>query len=173
MKPHATPNEPLLDALNLDATEQLALDSVQLLLQGTSLHTLKGVSEQQMGTLYAYAYRFYEQGKLEEAERLFHFLCIYDFHNPDYWCGNAAVHQLQGRFQKAIDLYAMAFAIRSSDYRPMFYSGQCNLALGKPGKARLCFEYAVASLDDPALRAQAQAYLDVLSHVAADHSDAD
>lgn len=56
------------------------------------------------------------------------------------------------------------------DYRPMFYSGQCHLALGKPGKAKLCFEYAVQSLRDEELRAQAKAYLQALATVEADHS---
>jgi type III secretion system low calcium response chaperone LcrH/SycD len=151
--------------------ESLAIDAVQLLMQGATFKDLHGIDSEQMDTLYAFAHRFYEQGRLDEAARFFHFLCIYDFHNADYWCGNAAVHQMQGNHQKAIDLYAVSFALRIDDYRPMFYSGQCHLALGRPGKAKLCFEYAVESLDDDALRARAQAYLDVLSHIAADHSE--
>lgn len=151
--------------------EQLALDAVELLMQGATFKDLRGISGEQMETLYAYAHRFYEQGRLEDAARFFHFLCIYDFHNADYWCGNAAVRQLQGLHQKAIDLYAVAFALRSSDYRPMFHSGQCHLALGRAGKAKLCFEYVVAAIDDANLRHQAQAYLDVMSHIAADHSE--
>lgn len=151
----------------------LVLDAMQLMMQGATFKDLRGISDEQMDSLYAYAHRFYEQGRLDEAEKLFHFLCIYDFHNADYWCGNAAVQQLQGRHQKAIDLYAVAFALRIDDYRPMLYSGQCHLALNRPGKAKLCFEYAVEAPGDPALRAQAQAYLDVMSHIQADHSTSD
>lgn len=151
----------------------VALDAVQLLMQGATFKDLRGLGDEQMDSLYAHAHRFYEQGRLEEAGRLFHFLCIYDFHNADYWCGNAAVQQLRGFHQKAIDLYAVAFALRIDDYRPMLYSGQCHLALSRPGKAKLCFEYAVQAPSDPALRAQAQAYLDVMGHIQADHSTDD
>lgn len=160
-----------MTSLNVDElaeiTEQLTLE----ILRGTPLSELHGVSGEQMDNLYAFAHRFYEQGRLDDAQRFFHFLCIYDMYNPDYWCGYAAVKQLQGEHQRAIDLYAVAFAQSQEDYRPMFYTGQCHLALGKPGKAKLCFEYAVESLQQEDLRAQASAYLLALKHVEADHSE--
>ena len=149
----------------------LSLDAMHAVLGGATFKDLRGISGEQMDTLYAFAHQFYEQGRLDEAGRFFHFLCIYDFQNADYWCGNAAVKHLQGSYQKAIDLYAIAFALRTSDYRTMVYTGQCHLALGRPGKAKLCFEYAVESLTDAALKAQAQAYLDVLASIEADHSE--
>ena len=160
-----------MNNLKNTAQEQLAIDGVALVMQGATFKDLRGISGEQMDTLYAFAHRFYEQGRLEEAERLFHFLCIYDFHNADYWCGNAAVRQLQGSYQKAIDLYAVAFALRISDYRPMLHTGQCHLALGRAGKAKLCFEYVVEASNDADLLAQARAYLDVMRDIAADHTE--
>lgn len=35
-----------------------------------------------MDGLYAHAYEFYNQGRLDEAETFFRFLCIYDFTIP-------------------------------------------------------------------------------------------
>nr|WP_284709439.1 tetratricopeptide repeat protein [Escherichia coli] len=59
--------------------------------------TLEGV--------YAYAYNFYEKGRLDEAELFFKFLCIYDFQNYNYLKGYAAVCQLKKDYQKAFDMY--------------------------------------------------------------------
>jgi type III secretion system low calcium response chaperone LcrH/SycD len=145
--------------------EQVALDVVDAVLGGAALKDVQGISDEQMNSLYAFAYQFYEQGRLDDAEKFFHFLCIYDFYNSDYWMGLAAVHQLKQHHQKAIDLYAIAFAQGKNDYRPMFYTGQCQLALGRIGKARLCFEYVLERASQDDLRLQAQVYLDTLGHM--------
>ena len=107
---------------------------------------LKEMSEtgnEQVQGLYAHACQFQEQGRLEEAEKLFRFLCIYDFYNSHYWMGLAAVYQVSGHYRKAIELYAVAFAQDRGDSRPMFYTGECQLALGAYAKARDCFEYVL------------------------------
>ncbi|TKK37737.1 CesD/SycD/LcrH family type III secretion system chaperone [Pseudomonas fluorescens] len=151
--------------------DRVAQKVVQAVFDGVPLKDLRGVSNEQMDSLYAFAHEFYEQGRLDDAEKFFHFLCIYDFYNPQYWMGLAAVHQLKQNYQKAVDLYAVAFAQGKHDYRPMLYTGQCQLALGKAGKAKLCFEYVMDRVQDQSLREQAQAYLDALSSVEADHSE--
>jgi hypothetical protein len=53
----------------------------------------------------------------------------------------------------------------------MFYSGQCQLALGKIGKARLCFGYVLEQATEEDLRKQAQVYLDTLAHIEMDCSE--
>lgn len=85
--------------------------------------------------------------------------------------GLAAVHQLKQNYQKAVDLYAVAFAQGKNDYRPMLYTGQCHLALGRAGKAKLCFEYVLERVQEPALREQASAYLSVLSDIETELSE--
>jgi type III secretion system low calcium response chaperone LcrH/SycD len=151
--------------------DRIAEQVMQAVLDGASLKDLHGVSTEQMDSLYGFAYEFYEQGRLDDAEKFFHFLCIYDFYNAQYWMGLAAVHQLKQNYQKAIDLYAVAFAQGKHDYRPMLYTGQCQLALGKAGKAKVCFEYVIERVQEPGMRERAQAYLNALSNVDADHSE--
>ncbi|MCW8277091.1 type III secretion system translocator chaperone SicA [Pseudomonas sp. PCH199] len=151
--------------------EQVALEVVDAVLAGAALKDVQGISDEQMNSLYAFAYQFYEQGRLDDAEKFFHFLCIYDFYNSHYWMGLAAVHQLKQNHQKAIDLYAIAFAQGKSDWRPMFYTGQCQLALGRIGKARLCFEYVLEQATEDDLRKQARVYLDTLSQIEKDCSE--
>ncbi|MBH3427333.1 type III secretion system translocator chaperone SicA [Pseudomonas alkylphenolica] len=151
--------------------EATAVGVVEAVMAGASLKDLHGLDDAQMDNLYAFAYQFYEQGRLDDAQRLFHFLCIYDFYNSQYWMGLAAVHQLKRDYAKAVDLYAVAFAQGRKDYRPLFHSGQCQLALGKPGKARLCFEYVLKDSDDPQLKTQAQAGLEALDALRANEKE--
>jgi type III secretion system low calcium response chaperone LcrH/SycD len=145
-----------------EADEQSVLAIIDAVLAGAPLKDVQGISEDHMGSLYAFAFEFYEQGRLDDAEKFFHFLCIYDFYNSQYWMGLAAVHQLKGNHQKAIDLYAIAFAQGKSDWRPMLHAGQCQLALGKIGKARLCFEHVLEQAGEEHLQQQARVYLDTL-----------
>jgi type III secretion system low calcium response chaperone LcrH/SycD len=142
--------------------EQIGEAVWEAVMSGATLKDLRGVSDDMMDSIYSSAYDFYRSGRLDEAEALFRFLSIYDFYNHEYIMGLAAVYQLKKQFHQAADLYAVAFAQAKKDYRPMFYSGQCQLALRRIHKAKQCFEIVIDSSDDPALIQQAQAYLQAL-----------
>jgi type III secretion system low calcium response chaperone LcrH/SycD len=162
-----------LSRRKLQEEDQIAEQVAEAVLEGVTLKDLRGISDEQMDSLYAFAHEFYEQGRLDDAEKFFHFLCIYDFYNAQYWMSLAAVNQLKHNYQKAVDLYAVAFAQGKHDYRPMLYTGQCQLALGRAGKAKLCFEYVLQYVTDPDMCSQAQGYLDALTHIETDHSEED
>ncbi len=130
--------------------------------QGATLKELSGISDGEMEGLYSLAYDFYKQGRLDEAEKFFRFLCIYDFYNVDFILGLAAVYQMKKMYEKAIDIYALAFAQGKSDYRSMLYAGQCQLSIGRVGKAKKCFLEVVKSSNDEFLRNKAEAYLTAL-----------
>lgn len=147
------------DESNDQKNLETILDAVN---QGVSLKDIQGISDAQMDGLYSVAYDFYNQGRLDEAEKLFRFLCIYDFYCVDFLMGLAAVYQLKRMFQKAADIYAVAFAQSDFDCRPMFYAGQCQLAMGKAGKAGQCFQVVVEHAEDGSLKVAASAYLKVL-----------
>ncbi|VTR36369.1 Salmonella invasin chaperone [Serratia fonticola] len=53
-----------------------------------------------------------------------------------------AVNQLKKNYQKACDLYALAYVIAKDNFSPIFYSGQCQLLMGK-----LCQSHAVFRFD--------------------------
>ena len=133
--------------------------------EGATLKEIHGISEQQMDELYGLAYDFYHQGKLDEAEKFFRFLCIYDFYCSDFLMGLAAVYQLKGAYQKAADLYAVAFAQGNGDYRSMLYSGQCQLAMGKSGKAKQCFKAVITNANEDSVKKIADAYLKALQKI--------
>jgi type III secretion system low calcium response chaperone LcrH/SycD len=138
--------------------------------EGATLKDVHGIPQDMMEGLYAHAYDFYNKGRLDEAETFFRFLAIYDFYNPDYIMGLAAVCQLKKQFQKACDLYAVAFALSKSDYRPVFFTGQCQLSMRKAAKARQCFELVCEQSSDESLVAKSQVYLDSLQEAEAESS---
>jgi len=140
--------------------EQVYADIVlETILNGATLKDLHGISPEMMEGVYTYAYDFYNQGRLDDAEIFFRFLCIYDFYNADYALGLGAVYQLKRNYHKAIDVYGLAYTLGDRDYRPMLYAGQCNLLLKRKGKARQCFETVIEDSDDESLKACASIYL--------------
>ncbi|MDR5612436.1 MAG: tetratricopeptide repeat protein, partial [Arsenophonus sp.] len=64
----------------LNEYTELVTEALQ---QGASLKDLEGIPDELMDGVYHFAYDFYQQGKLEEAETFFRFLCLYDFNNSD------------------------------------------------------------------------------------------
>jgi len=151
------------DEQNMDA--KVAASLLSAIQQGATLKDIQGVSSDMMDGIYAYAYQFYQQGRLEDAEAFFRLLCMYDFYNPEYPMGLAAVFQLKEDHARAIDLYALAFSLSKQDYRPMFYSGQCYLFMGKAPMARQCFKTVLESAPDERLKQMAASYLAGLDEI--------
>jgi len=131
---------------------------------GLTLKDVSGISSEMMDALYKIAYDYYHLGNLNEAEHLFRFLCTYDFYNPEYAMGLAAVYHLKKNYSKAIDLYALSYLLSTDDYRPMFHAGQCNVMLRRSDYARKCFDLVIKNCHDPALCNKSESYLLVLNH---------
>lgn len=156
------------DARTDSHTQQSQMDELAQLLfegaqSGAAIKDLKGVSDDLLESVYAYAHRFYTDGRLDEAETFFRFLYLYDFYNGDYALGLAAVLQMKKDYAKAIDMYALAYALLKGDERPMLHVGQCHLAMGKLTLAKGCFETVQLRSTDPDLLARAKVYLQALA----------
>ncbi|HDL6961212.1 TPA: type III secretion system translocator chaperone SicA [Yersinia enterocolitica] len=148
-----------------DQTEDMDIvfdELCQALMSGNSYKDIHGIPQITMDGLYAYAYEFYQQGKLSEAETFFRFLSIYDFYNTDYVMGLAAIYQLTKRYEKAAELYSLAFVLAKDDYRPLFHAGQCNLMLKKSSAALHCFESTFNKSNDSELQQKSSIYLTAL-----------
>lgn len=148
------------DNVNVDQFSDLLWNAVN---SGATLKDVHDLPDDMMEGLYAHAFDFYQKGQLDEAATFFRFLCIYDFYNPDYYMGLGAVYQLQKQYQKAADIYSVAFALAKNDYRPVFFSGQCQLLMNKANKAKQCFELVMEHCRDEAIRARAHVYLSTLA----------
>lgn len=153
-----------VDNLQNTDMELLLSNITTALMDGATYKDIHGIPQSTMDGIYSYAYEFYQQGKLKEAEVFFRFLSIYDFYNTDYVMGLAAVYQLTKRYEKATELYALAFVLAKDDYRPLFHAGQCNLIMKKSSAAIHCFESVLASSTDEDLQKKSQTYLNALKN---------
>lgn len=155
----------LYEKMSEKELDQLASYIVSIAQNGASLKDENAIPEGFMEGIYSFAYDFYQKGKLDEAEAIFKFLCLYDFYNVDYIMGLAAVKQLKKQYQAAIDLYALAYLNAKNDYRPVFYAGQCNLSLGEKEKAKYCFDQVSKNISDLSIKERADVYLGSLKDV--------
>lgn len=126
---------------------------------GATLKEIHGVTDDTMENIYAHAYQYYKEGRLDEAENFFSFLCMYDLKNPDYFIGLGAVNQLRKKYAKACDFYALAYVMAENNFNPVFFSGQCQLLMGNVVKALQCFDIICQRCSDPTLVTKAQVYI--------------
>lgn len=132
------------------------------MMDGATFKDIHGIPEDTMQGIYAYAYDFYNQGRLDEAETFFRFLSVYDFYNADYIMGLAAVYHLKKKYEKAAELYTLAFILGKQDYRPLFHAGQCNLMMNKASAALSCFESVLESSNDDTLKSKTEIYISII-----------
>ena len=142
----------------MERDDKLADMLLGCLNDNVTLKDIHEIPEEMMNSLYAHAYQFYLKGKLDNAETFFRFLCMYDFYNTDYFMGLAAVYHLKKQYQKAADLYSVVFAMNGSDYRSVFYAGQCHLMMSENLNARRCFDLVCDRSDDRELINKANLY---------------
>lgn len=145
--------------INEDVVINTLLEAIT---QGSSLKDILDVPQDTMDNMYAYAYEFYQQGKLDEAEKFFEFLCMYDLQNADYFLGLGAVYQLKKQYEKASDFYALSFALSTNDYISVFYTGQCQMLLGNVPRAAKCFGLVIEQSKSESFILRAKVYLDTL-----------
>ncbi|WP_350262615.1 SycD/LcrH family type III secretion system chaperone (plasmid) [Pantoea sp. BJ2] len=141
---------------------QMASMLMEYVQKGVMLKDIEGVSNESMEEMYACAYHFYRENKLDEAENLFKMLCMYDLNNADYVIGLGAVHQIKKNYQRACDFYALAHVMAVNDLHPMFYGGQCNLLMGNTAKALQCFDMVISNSQDDTLVTKARVYMDTI-----------
>lgn len=151
---------------NTVSEKELAGQSRNEMLTTPFMAGMQDLSQDTLDGLYAYAYDFYDKGRLDDAELFFKFLCIYDFYNADYLKGYGAVCQLKKQYQRACDLYGLAFSVnKDNDYSPIYLMGQCLLCLKKMESAQECFELVVQNSKDDELIEKAIKYIELLAEL--------
>ncbi|MBD5750719.1 SycD/LcrH family type III secretion system chaperone [Citrobacter freundii] len=154
--------EDLLSKIAEENREQFIEDLFE---SGATHKQLYGIPDSLMNGFYACAYEYYQKGEIEKAEHFFKFLMMYDFYNPDYAFGLAAVYQLKQDYKHALDIYAIAYALDDDNLRAIFEAGQCYMHLHNYSKARDSFGEVVAHEKDPELVKRAEVYLKALTKI--------
>lgn len=112
--------------------------------------------------VYSLACDYYDKDLIEQAEKIFRSLCLYDFSNIDYLLGLAAVKQVQKQYQKAINLYLLAISLDENNASSYFYIGQCYFFSGEEELAVNSFKQCVSMKCTDNEREQSLGYLSML-----------
>lgn len=96
----------------------------------TTVRDLKGISTGEMEAVYSLGFNFYNTGRIDEAEKVFKFLVLFDHMNPKYWTGMGAVQQMKRDFSSAVTSYAFASFLDLENPKPQFHAAECYLAMG-------------------------------------------
>ena len=110
----------------------------------TTIREIKGISDAEMESLYSLGYNFYRTGNLENAERVFQFLVLFDHFNPRDWIAMGALCPLKKCYMEAITASAYASVLDIKDPKPQFHAAECYLAAGDKTNALS----AIAALEE-------------------------
>ena len=121
-------------------TEEEIAEAAKKFMNGSTIKELRGITNAEMEAVYSLAFNYYRTGKLEEAEKLFNFLALFDHLNPKFWIGVGAVRQVKKDFQGAVQAYAYASFLDIHNPKPQYYAAECFLAMGDKRNAASAVE---------------------------------
>lgn len=130
--------------LTIDPKDLLKLDELMKLFDSGAMTVaqMRGITTEEMETVYALAYDYYRTGRYDEAETLFAFLTTFDHFNEKYWMGMGAVLQVKKKFEKAVQVYSYVAAILNlENVKASYYAAECNLAMGRRAHAESAIEH--------------------------------
>jgi len=112
------------------AIEQQIQAAAKQFAAGATLKEVKGISNEELESVYSLGFSYYRTGKFEDAQKLFEFLVLFDHLNTKYWFALGAVQQAQKQFQKAIASYGYSSFLDLENPKPQYHAAECFLALG-------------------------------------------
>ncbi len=103
-------------------------DAMQALVNGESIASVIGMTQDNLEVLYALGYKLYNSGKYEDAKKVFRALCTYDSTDVRFWIGLGGSLENLKDYELAAQMYAMGCVMTGfNDPEPMFYAAQCFL----------------------------------------------
>lgn len=159
-----------LEAMIPDVTsEELAEIITNFVSNGKTLREAKGFTRENMNAVYAVAYNSYNGGNLEQAEKVFQFLCYFDHFEKKHWLGLAATRQQQKNYSGAIDAYSFAALLDINDPRIPMQAADCHLAMGNRQAAHSGYTATTLFAGDrpehQPIKIRAQAMLEILGQI--------
>lgn len=123
-----------------EITEEQLKEAAKKLMEGYTLGAVKGISENELEAVYSVGFNFYQTGKLDEAQKIFSFLVMFNHLSPKFWMGLGAVHQVKKEFDQAITAYGYASFLDLEDPRPQYHAAECFWAKGDRANALSALE---------------------------------
>ena len=149
---------------NLPSVDELCEITATFLEGGLTFKHLKNISDDDMEGIYSVGYSLYNNGKYDDAEKVFQFLTYFDHYSRKYWMGLGATWQMAKKHKKATEAYAMATLLDVHDPMPYLHAADCLLAQGDVENAKSALMGAVKySGKSKEIKERAQALLDFLN----------
>lgn len=117
------------------------------LLAGEPLGTLIGIRAEDSESLYALGHGLYQQGRYEEASRIFSYLVLHDHMDARFILALGASQQMAGRYEEAVRVYTVAVVLDPADPMPTFHLAECLIALDRIGDALQSLEMVIAQCE--------------------------
>ena len=121
-----------VEIVDLSPVEKKALEVIA---GGGTLASMRGLTPDEIETIYAIGFNLYNQGKYATAEPMFQFACLYSHLEPRYWTALGDCRQMAKNYQPAIDSYGMAFMLDVDNPWPTIQAAICYLAVGDKEQA--------------------------------------
>lgn len=101
----------------------------EILEKASVMEPLPEYTEETTKSLYAMAYRFYENGKYLDAIHFFKLLTCLAAYDSKNWMGLGASYQLLKQHDQALQPYAIAAMLAKDDPAPHFHAAECFFTL--------------------------------------------
>jgi type III secretion system low calcium response chaperone LcrH/SycD len=101
------------------------------------------ISDGQMESIYAQAYRFYNTGKYKEASELFRYLMMVNSSETKYTLGLAACFHLMKDYKAAAQTYLMCNILDEKSPIPAFHASDCYLQMNDKVSALVSLNMAI------------------------------
>ena len=132
----------------VESITQTMSDYANKVLQGKkTVYEARGIDQQAMDSLYMVAQRFYDNGKFEDAMRIFRQLCFYNHNNVHYWLGLGYSQKMLRDYRDAMTTLSFVLAyLEGGDKNAEVYLhlAECCSFLGRDDEAE---EYAIAAMN--------------------------
>jgi type III secretion system low calcium response chaperone LcrH/SycD len=101
------------------------------------------ISDGQMESIYAQAYRFYNTGKFKEASELFRYLMMVNSTETKYTLGLAACFHLMKDYKAAAQTYLICNILDEKSPIPAFHASDCYLQMNDKVSALVSLNMAI------------------------------
>ena len=131
----------------VESITKLMADYANEVLQGKeTVYQARGIERQAMDSLYGVARSFYQNGKYEDAVRIFRQLCFYDHNNAHYWIGLGYGLKMLKEYKEAMTVLSFVLSyLDSGDKTAEVYLqlAECCGLLGRDEEAK---EYVIEAI---------------------------